>query len=1234
MLNHRWMFVMSLAALAVPAARADDRRLQWLDQLDVRHAVCAAEPMRRNGSVSGQPLRIAGRRFIRGVGGQARSELTVQLDGRAEYFVAQVGVDGAAEDRGRIEFIVMGDGRELWRSGEMRGRAPAKECRVELRGVNEATLIIDGSSDWGHGNWAEAHFAYQGEPPRINPVPGRGAVQTNLFPPSTPAGYAAAASGQETFFSTLARYRALAPRPGTWRVVDAPAAAGGVEQTVSADGWTRVIPKAPPVLAPGRELPLAIEQAVFGDLPDGRQKEVTAQVAAAVRDGHVAIQAANSVFGDPAPGAGKRLRVRYTLGGTPLEMTVGEGETLRLGRIPGKEAEGPVQVMLETTITSAADQDLVVPYRLPAGATMDVWLNDRPAPRNTDDRTFWLALRKGESRLRIRLATAQRDETWMDLRAGLSVDEQVRDLLRELRLDFPRLQPEPFVEYVSLWEQILERKAGYRGWQANLEEQVFRREALIWEGDGDPLAVVTRRVQALLEHLAAMDSAPNLAEESQGWKAFAARAAAVDPGDVPARYELFLQAREWRRRIMLRNPLLDFDRLVFVHRQHLPPHEGAGNHMCDQYFGFHALREGGLFILEDVWGGAPKARNVLAGSKVENGKFAGQALPPGGYLSPALSYDGKTLLFAYTEAEPTRYRWSEESTYAIFRVNVDGTGLRQLTSGPFNDIHPCFLPSGRIAFISERRGGYGRCHGRPVPTYTLHSMNPDGRDIVALSYHETNEWYPSVSNDGMLLYTRWDYTDRGHGQAHHPWITTPDGRDARPVHGNYGKKRGPLPNMEMQVRAIPNSRRLVATAAGHHAQTFGPLVVIDPAAVDDDEVGPLKRLTPEVGHPEADIPQNKGQRYASPWPLSEEFYLVAHDPQGETGHGTANNYGLYVLDAFGNRVLLYRDPAISCSTPIPLRPRPVPPVLPHRTSVGFPPREEAGLPAAAAAAQNTHARVGLINVYDSLLPLPEGVKITHLRIIRVLPKTTPGNNTPTIGYAFSEKNARAVLGTVPVEEDGSAYFLMPVNMPVLYQALDANGCAVQSMRSNAYVHPGEELYCRGCHEPKNTAPLKAAAAPLAMKRAPSPITPEAAEGANPFSFPRLVQPVLDRNCVACHVEHPGKAPDLRAGTLEENLKGQNPDRDGYWFRSYRNLQPHAFFYGDAGWTAPRTVPGKFGALASKLYPMLRKGHHDVRLSDADMRRIILWLDCNSDFFGAYHDLEQQARGEVVLPVLQ
>lgn len=763
--------------------------------------------------------------------------------------------------------------------------------------------------------------------------------------------------------------------------------------------------------------------------------------------------------------------------------------------------------------------------------------------------------------------------------------------------------------------------------------QSFNVNAAVLETDRDPADIVVRRLRALNNDIQSSVPGDLVSHLSELEK----RNIATDINDFAARFAIFQNAVSLRDRIALCNPLLDFDKLLFIKRHH-----GKYTHMCDQYFGYHAKHGGGLFILDKPFSPNPVLHELTKDAVVESGRLKGQKLT-GSVLSPELSYDGKTIFFAHTEAagpkneeeqrsfnrihipikELETYteiecqpKWSPDNTYHIFKINTDGSGLAQLTDGPWNEFDPCEMPDGKILFISERRGGYGRCHPRRCPSYTLHTMKNDGSDITCISYHESNEWHPSINNDGMVVYTRWDYWDRGFNQAHHPWITTPDGLDARAIQGNYGRTQQYRPLMEMDVRAIPGSHKYITTAAPHHGYAFGSLVVLDPRVEDDDAMAPLARLTPEIPFPEV---ENKGgypKHYGTPWPLSEKYYLCAFAPDG-------SRHGIYLVDCFGNRTLIYDDPSIRSISPIPLRTRNKPPVIPP-TTLAY--DKSADM-----------SPVGVINVYDTRTPFPDGTKITHLRIMQALPKATPIHNAPRIGYG-ADKGSRIVIGTVPVEEDGSAYFMLPTKKMFFFQALNEDGLAVLSMRSDTYVLPGQRLTCQGCHEPRNRTSAPRTSQPKAFRREASVIKPDI-EGSNPFSFPILVQDVLDRNCVTCHDKNKDKkAPDLKKGNFTEN--------PWHWYTSYMNLKQYAFFYGGApsyenypsdqydGWTAPRTIPGEYGALGSKLYQQLAKGHHDLKLSKEDMHRITLWLDSNSDFFGSFDNIIEQSRGDIVRASLE
>jgi hypothetical protein len=716
------------------------------------------------------------------------------------------------------------------------------------------------------------------------------------------------------------------------------------------------------------------------------------------------------------------------------------------------------------------------------------------------------------------------------------------------------------------------------------------------KGDAERLQKLSIGLVSLRERISRTESKKTISEES--------------------RKSLYFEARDILRQIAFCNRLLDFDKILFIKR-----HDSGGVfHMCDQYYGCNAKPGGGLFILSNPFGSNPKLTNVLENSAVERGRLTGDNLSSGTFLAPELSYDGKTILFAYTQAKAYEkyrgkeaYEWSPEISYHIFKVNADGTGLVQLTDGPFDDFDPAFLPDGRIVFVTERRGGYLRC-GRHCPVYTMYSMEPDGSDIICISFHETHEWHPSVNNDGMLVYSRWDYVDRDTNIAHHIWTSFPDGRNPRSFHGNYPVRRESRPWMEMSIRAIPGSHRYVATTGSHHGNAFGSLVLIDPRLEDDGAMAQLTRLTPDTPFPEAEgKPIRNYMRYGTAWPLSEDDYLCVYDSE-------AKNRGIYWIDRFGNRELIYSDPSISCLSPIPLRPRHMPPVIPSKTV-------QTAKAIQMVSGKIPQETITIVNIYDSDFVWPEGTKVTALRIIQALPKTTPPPNRPRIGIA-NQTNARVVLGTVPVEADGSAYFEAPVGKAIYFQALDQRGMAIQSMRSATYVHPGEQMTCLGCHEPKHRVPKQSTARPLALMRPPSKIEADV-DGSNPFNYVRLVQPVLERNCVSCHQKE--KALDL-SGEIEGN---------NGWTRSYNNLaEKYGFYFHVSNGSinqgvhgGSRTIPGKFGAKASGLMKYMDDRHYGVKLSEEDFHRLTLWLDCNSEFYGSYENTVAQAKGQIVWPTL-
>jgi hypothetical protein len=647
--------------------------------------------------------------------------------------------------------------------------------------------------------------------------------------------------------------------------------------------------------------------------------------------------------------------------------------------------------------------------------------------------------------------------------------------------------------------------------------------------------------------------------------------------------------------------------------------------MSDQYYGWWSRPGGGIYVLEGFKGDSPRLRCLT------------DDFHRGSFLRPDLSHDGTKILFAYCRFYPETHEMQkidkgklpEDVFYKIYEMNLDGSGCRRLTHGKYDDFDARYLPDGDIVFLSTRKGqsvqcslasaaatvgsdlpdSYVRCGGdnwRPVPVFTLHRINGDGMDIRPISAFENFEWTPSVATDGRILYARWDYIDRFNGPFMSLWSTNPTGTNPQLVYGNYTTR----PQCVFEARAVPNSQKLVFTAAAHHSNMGGSLVLLDRTRGTEQE-RPLTRLTPDACFPETEgWPRHY---YANPYPLSEEYFLVAWSDKPLPPHSFVttdernpiNPLGIYLYDAFGNLELLHRDPTIASMYPIPVRQRRKPPTHPRTVDWGG----------------SQEGRFFVQDVYAGL----EGIKrgsVKRLRIVGVPPKVQPHMNSPKLGVS-KEDPGKFILGTVPVEKDGSAHFRVPSGVSVFFQAIDRDGLAVQTMRSLTYVQPGQTLSCVGCHESRELSPL-AGGRPLAAKRDPSRITP-GPEGSWPLRFDRLVQPVLDELCVSCHRADGDNEEAARfALTIDE---------------SYRNLMLFAdkdleklAFERDA------SVVGDCVAAESKLLALLTEegGHEGVQLDADSFRRLVAWMDVYAQELGSFsHDQEQQlyALREKMLPLL-
>ncbi len=715
----------------------------------------------------------------------------------------------------------------------------------------------------------------------------------------------------------------------------------------------------------------------------------------------------------------------------------------------------------------------------------------------------------------------------------------------------------------------------------------------------DPQAIrdLIGRAERLFDSFAVLPSGPDLTREKLTLRQLADRAGLLESMEKSERIKLYHRIRWLSRETVFRNPLLADQSIVLMTRKRFicqMLHEYLG-----YYYDYADISGGGIYVL-DKPGQSFETRDLIRGR-----------LPKGNFTTLSLSYDAKTIYFAFAEraaAKPDYYS-SQRQCFHIFAMNADGSNLRQLTFGPDDDFDPCPLPDGGIAFMSSDRGGFTRCNNpwEPLPAHTLHRLAPDLRTRQTLSFHETSEWHPSVLHDGRIVYIRWDYVDRSAANFHGLWVSNPDGTGAAAMFANYTMDI----NACYQPRAIPGSRRIAFIAGAHHANVGGSLALFDPDKVafnpesGQDILDSVEVLTPEICFPES-----KGwptSYFHAPWPLSEDFFLVGFSfdplPGMSSGTNTDTFTGLYYFDRFGNMELMYRQEGISAMYPIPLRTRPAPPNI---ASTRDPEMGEYG-------------EFLLADVRAGHFPLPPDRPIRQLRIFQVLPKSrTHVANDPRIGYANGE-SARMLLGTVPVEKDGSAYFRAPAGNPLYFQAVDEQGRAVQTMLSVAYLQPGERRGCIGCHERRTQSAVAPSRNLLAAQRQASEIAPGSI-GTRPFSFPLLVQPILDRHCVRCHDGSMGN--DKSKLVLTGKSKGD-------FTEAYANLRPFVRWYEWGGETIDPFVskPGRCGADESKLTKVLAASiqNNRVKMTDEEIRAIYLWLDANAPFYGTYETGERLAQ---------
>jgi len=714
--------------------------------------------------------------------------------------------------------------------------------------------------------------------------------------------------------------------------------------------------------------------------------------------------------------------------------------------------------------------------------------------------------------------------------------------------------------------------------------------------------------------------------DRQGLDVTAERAQAADlrrqAADDPDSQTLYLAARHAKRQLFFRDPALtSLERILFAKR-----HPFLESHNYSEHLDGILEPGGGVCVLEIPRDEQGRFRPDHA--RIQQ-LFDGSE---GIVREPVSDYDAKTIYFAFRPDKPEVEGW--DPYWHLYAIEADGSNLRRLTDGPFHDFDAVCLPDGGVAFHSTRCTVRFLCW-RPQ-AYVLHRMDADGTNMRRLSHANLSEWKPSVMQSGRILWTRSEYLDKGADFGHTLWSVHPDGTHPELVFGNN------TPNCYSQAHEVPGSEELVCTLMSH-GDHQGPIALIDRGKGPFDTQA-ITNITPDT-RPHYQMSRSHHDSFRDPYPISSDHFLVTHNPDNQ------HIWGLYVIDRYGNRELLYVDPEISSKHPTPLRTRPRPPVLASDLDEELAKRGLGqftvqdvyqGLGSKVARGRAKYLRVAhevpatletlpcgqfrddhppFTDFYASPTHLVRGptpsfetrtpnAPFTGLRTNHDWPKLVseikPGLYQVREGGGWPSYVAKASLGTVPIAEDGSANFLAPAGKVLYFQLLDAEYNELQRMRSVIHLQPGERRSCVGCHDNRQTSPPADIGMALTQ---PHNLEPPP-WGTEAFDYQKVVQPVLNAQCVRCHDgSEPGQT-DLRGMLGEDRVPA-----------SYRTLITGGwvhYFDFTYGMRHFKAEPLSFGTVKSRLWKVLAdENHKEVSLDEPEVRAIKAWVDLNCPLWPDY-----------------
>jgi len=592
---------------------------------------------------------------------------------------------------------------------------------------------------------------------------------------------------------------------------------------------------------------------------------------------------------------------------------------------------------------------------------------------------------------------------------------------------------------------------------------------------------------------------------------------------------------------------------------------------------------------------------------------------------PAVSYDGKRILFSWKKS-------LDEDDYHLYEIDATGGRPRQITFGRgFADYEGSWLPNGDIVFNSTRCVQTVDCWWTEVSN--LHTCDRDGRFLRRLTFDQVHDNYPTVLDDGRVIYTRWEYNDRGQIYPQPLFEMNPDGTGQTAFYGGNSW----FPTSILHARGIPGTQKVVAIASGHHTMQAGKLIVIDPAKGREEATG-VQLIAPvrETKAVRVDGYGQDGELFQHPYPLGENAFLVGYHPTGwRKNHFLEPRFKLYFMTADARRELLASDPSLSCSQPMLLEPRPVPPARASMVDC----RENRGT----YSIQNIYAGRALEGV--------ERGSIVKLRVttldFRAAGVGQNGSGGPGGGALSSTPpsidngswDPKLVLGEATVYDDGSAFFQAPARVPLYFQAIDRKGRAVQTMRSWSTLEPGENASCIGCHEDRNAAALALRKSTKAMLAGAEALKPFYGP-ARPFAYTTEIQPILERHCTSCHNDRSGVSRLLAANKHKHPPAAGSPPKPGAfsllgtlnfdpgakreWSDSYLFLTNGGKMTPLVNWVGAQSIPPMLpprfaGASTSKLMDLLEGGHQGVKLSREELDKLACWIDLLVPYCGDYRE---------------